>query len=136
MVMSNKIYKHIVFFDEVCGLCNKGVDFLLKIDKNNNLFFSPLQGKEASKHLSKNERNELDSFVFYSNGRVFKRSRAIIEVFSVIGGLWSISNTFKIIPNFLRDYIYDIVAKSRYSIFGKKDTCKVPTKKERGKFLD
>ena len=134
--MQIESFQHIVFFDGVCSLCNNGVDFLLKIDKREKLMFSPLQGEEACKCLTEKQRIDLDSFVFYSKGRVFVKSKAIIEVFRVIGGIWSIFIFFKVMPVFFSDYVYTAVAKSRYGMFGKRDVCRMPSEKERYRFLE
>lgn len=129
--------KHpIIFFDGVCGLCNWSVSFILKIDKKKKIRFSPLQGSTAQKVLSEEDRLDFDSLVFYNEGVVKKYSTGVLNILKEIGGIWSVFYVFIIIPVFIRDAVYRVIAKNRYKWFGKLDTCRLPTAEERAVFLD
>ena len=135
---NNKIknLENIVFFDGYCVLCNGFVDFLIKTDKNNNLKYGSLQGKTAQEILKENYLNYSNTVVFYkSTDNIYEKSNAVIEIVISIGGIWKLFNLFKIFPEFLLNYIYDLVAKHRNTIFGKRDSCRVPSKEEKDKIL-
>lgn len=129
----------IVFFDGYCHLCDGVVDFLFKIDKKKRLYFSPLQSDYAKKILQQHGYDfmALDTIAFYSEGgSVAFKARAIQNIFATVGGAWRIlSWVMRPIPTFLLDLGYDLVAKYRYKIFGKKETCRMPTKEEAERFL-
>ena len=121
---------HIVFFDGVCNLCNKSVDFLIKADRKRVLKYAPLQS--AKKTLKSK-----DSIVFLSEGQEYQKSKAILKILSKLGGFYKfIGAVFSIIPSFILDVFYDLIAKNRYKIFGRKDNCRLPTKEELELFIE
>lgn len=128
--------KPILFFDGVCNLCNAFVDFLIRRDKKQKLMFASLQGKTAAKLLSQEQLQHMDSLVVYDDGKVYKKADAIRRLIIHLGGLWKIFLVFYIFPNFILNFFYDRIAKIRYKILGKKETCRVPTAEERARFLD
>ncbi|MBC7485204.1 MAG: DUF393 domain-containing protein [Cytophagaceae bacterium] len=128
--------QNIVFFDGVCGLCNRAIDFLMRQDKRKVLLFAPLQGTTATELLPNGEASSLSSMVYYSNGKISYKTRAILNLLWDMGGWWTLTGLFRIIPPFIRDIFYNIMAASRYQWFGKKETCRIPTKEERARFLD
>lgn len=127
--------KPIIFFDGYCGLCSEVVDFVMKTDKAGEHMFTPLQGETAKQLLSPKEREDLDSVVVYQNGRKLYKSQAILQIFKNIGGIWAILGFLTLIPVFISDFVYGIIAKYRYKIFGKKESCRLPTPPERKRFL-
>jgi predicted DCC family thiol-disulfide oxidoreductase YuxK len=127
--------RQILFFDGVCGLCNSTVDLLMREDINESLKFAPLQGETAKNLLSSKEISELKSVVFYKDGKTFVQSDAIIETGRTMGGFFGLAIMLKLIPKFLRNFFYDIIAKNRYKWFGVKETCRMPNEKEREKLL-
>ena len=129
--MSEKI----IFFDGVCGLCNKTVNFLMRIDKRQNVKFAPLQGQTAQGRLPAEIIEDLNTLIFYENGKLSNRSTAVLRAIKAIGGFWRLLYVFIIIPSPMRDWIYKTVAKNRYKWFGKHDTCRMPTPEERGRLL-
>lgn len=128
--------KPIIFFDGVCGLCSEVVDFIMKIDPEGTHLFSPLQGRSAEGLLTREEREDLDSLVLFQNGQKLKKSRAVFQIFKNLGGKWGLIASLSFLPVSLTDAAYSVVAKYRYSLFGKKDTCRLPTPSERQRFLD
>lgn len=129
--MSEKI----IFFDGVCGLCNKTINFLMRIDKRQNLKFAPLQGQTVQGRLPAEIIEDLNTLVFYENGKLSNRTTAVLRAIKAIGGFWRLLYVFIIIPSPMRDWIYKAVAKNRYKWFGKHDTCRMPTPEERGRLL-
>ena len=140
MVDSNPI----ILYDGVCGLCNGLVQFLLKHDKNSRLRFASLQSDFAAKVLQRHgiDPKDLDTVHVIENyeqpgERVLQRSDAILRAGRELGGFWSASATVaKVIPRALRDVIYRFVARNRYRVFGKYDTCMLPEPNQRSRFLD
>jgi predicted DCC family thiol-disulfide oxidoreductase YuxK len=133
----------IVLYDGVCGLCNQLVQFLLKRDKDDRLRYASLQSEFASKILVRHGLNpkDLDTVCVVvnfeeSDERVLTKSTAILEVVGGLGGIWKISAVGKIFPRAVRDLFYDLVARNRYRVFGKYETCMLPEPRHRTKFLD
>jgi len=127
----------IVFFDGVCGFCNAVVDWIIKRDQKARFRFSPLQGETAKLILSGEERARVDTIVILKNGRTFKHSNAIAEILLDLGSPWrELGFILRSIPEVIRDLGYNAVAKIRYRIFGKSETCRLPTPEERTRFLD
>ena len=132
----SELEKPILFFDGVCGLCNRCVDFSLKHDPHGKVLFAPLQGKTAGEILSESDVENLDTVIFYENGILHRRSTAIVKLLSAVGGFWSVlAWLLWLIPRPLRNFGYRITAKNRYRFFGQKETCRLPTPAERERFL-
>ena len=132
------MHESVVFFDGVCNLCNGTVQFLLKIDKHQRLQFGSLQGETAKRILPTYQisTEKLSSIIFIHQNKVYTESTAVLEIFRIIGGFWTIFYIFRIIPAFIRNGIYKWVARNRYHWFGKRSSCRIPTLSERGRFLN
>lgn len=128
--------KQILFFDGVCNLCNGFVDFLVSRDKERRLRYAPLQGKTARDLLGDARTRELSTVVLWRDGAVSERSDAALNAIAELGGIWILARALKGLPRFFRDRAYDFVARNRYKMFGKRDTCRLPTPEERALFLD
>jgi len=131
------IDKNIIFFDGVCNLCNMAIEVILRRDFAGQLYFASLQSDFAANFLSrfgKNGRN-FDSVIFYTNGHLYDKSSAILEISKHLR-FYRHFYFLKIIPKILRDFIYSAIANSRYSVFGKKETCRIATEDEKERFLD
>ena len=124
----------IIFYDGVCGLCDRSVQFIIKHDKKKIFRFATLQSEFASKILGTNIT--FDSFIFYEKEKVFYQSTAALMMFKKLGGLLSWLYIFIIVPAFIRNAVYNFIAKNRYKWFGKFDSCKIPTQEQRALFLD
>lgn len=123
----------IIIFDGVCALCNSSVNILIKLDKQKLFQYTSLQGKFVQTlEITPN----IDSIIFYDDGTLYYKSTAILKILNALGGIWIFTNVFYIIPRVIRDYIYDVIAKYRYKIFGKMDSCRVPKKEEEALFID
>ena len=132
------ITKKIIFYDGHCNLCNGFVNAIIKLDKKNIFLFAPLNGNHAKNLLKKNniKNTTIDSVVLFNNNSISYKSKAVIEILISLGGIYRVLVITKIIPRAILDWIYDIVAKNRYSWFGHQDSCMVPDKKIISKFLD
>jgi predicted DCC family thiol-disulfide oxidoreductase YuxK len=125
--------KKILIFDGICGLCNQSVDILIKIDRHHRFQYTSLQG-EFVKTLK--TKPDIDSIIFYEDGILFYKSTAILKIFQALDGIWKIIAIFYLIPKVIRDFLYDLIAKYRYKIFGKRESCRVLTSDEEALFLD
>ena len=127
----------IVFFDGVCGLCNSTVNWLLARDPQHRLRFAPLQGAAAERLVKSEIRNRLDTLVFVRDGQTFVRTAAVSRMLMTLGGLWKVlGGLLWMIPWPVRDLGYCIVSRLRYRMFGKHESCRLPTPQERAVFLD
>lgn len=127
----------IILFDGVCNFCNGVVNFVIKRDKTHTLKFAALQS-EAGRQLVKQyglPENDLGSFLFIENGKLYNRSTAALKVCRHLNGGWPLLYGFVIVPAFIRNAVYDYVAKNRYKWFGQKDACMMPTPDIRSRFL-
>jgi predicted DCC family thiol-disulfide oxidoreductase YuxK len=130
---------HIFFFDGVCGLCDRTVHFLLKRDRRDRLRFAPLQGAVAAQLLPPlgGRPEELSTmYLVTRDGRLLQKSRAVLFAVAALGGPWALVSALKIIPRPIADAVYSFVARVRYRLFGKYDTCSIPSREERARFLD
>lgn len=133
----------VVLYDGVCGLCNGLVQFILKRDVENRFRFASLQSDFAATLLQRHgaDSRELDTFyVVIDYGqpreRVLMRSDAILHVVNTLGGIWKLAGVGRILPKVLRDGMYKVVARNRYRVFGKHESCMLPSPEHRAKFLD
>jgi predicted DCC family thiol-disulfide oxidoreductase YuxK len=128
----------IILFDGVCNFCNSAVNFVIKRDKNNLIQFSPLQTEIAHELLARHKlpTEDMKSFIFIEEGRSYTQSTAALKVCRYLTGLWPLLYSFIIIPRFIRDGIYKLIAKNRYKWFGQKTECMIPTPELLAKFLN
>lgn len=127
---------NIVLFDGVCNLCNKTVLFLINHDQNNNLHFAAQQ-TIAGERLMKQHFviQDARSVVFIKDEFVYYKSEAIIEISKLLSGWPRIVMIGWIIPKFIRDWMYDLIANNRYKLFGRKNACPIPTDAITHKFI-
>ncbi|MGE6219502.1 thiol-disulfide oxidoreductase DCC family protein [Nubsella zeaxanthinifaciens] len=128
----------VIFFDGVCNLCNSTVQFVIKHDRRQYFKFAALQSEFAQEQLSgfvlKAKRG--DSFVLVEDGKVYEQSTAALRVAKKLSGLWRLLYIFIVVPPFVRDAVYNFVARNRYKWFGKQESCWVPTPDLKSRFLD
>jgi len=126
----------IILFDGVCNFCNSSVNFIIKRDKNDYFHFSPLQSDFAKEYFTKSKiENNFDSIVLIENDKLYKKSTAALKIAKHLNGFWKLTYVFIIIPPFVRNFLYDIIAKYRYKWFGRKDACMIPDENLRNKFI-
>lgn len=143
MTSKNESAQTIVFFDGYCGLCSGVIDFLIVRDSGRSLVYSPLQGETARALLTESERTDLDTVVVLERGNpVVKlhKSDAVLHAVEKAGlGSKPITSVVvsvaRIFPRCFRDLVYDFVARNRFRIFGRRDSCRAPSVEERKLFL-
>lgn len=129
--------KSVILFDGVCNLCNASIDFVLKRDKKDHFRVGALQEEPGKKLLAKFKVNPeyLDSLVLIEDRQIYFRSTAALKIAKKLSGVWPLFHGFIILPTGIRDGIYNWIGSNRYHWFGKKNTCRLPTREERAKFL-
>jgi predicted DCC family thiol-disulfide oxidoreductase YuxK len=128
----------IILFDGVCNLCNGSVQFVLKRDKAGFFKFASLQSEIGQRLLEQYDlpTDNYNSFVFIDKGRVFTKSTAALKVARHLDGWWRFLYVFVVIPRPVRDAVYGFIARNRYRMFGKRETCMIPQPAWRARFLD
>lgn len=130
--------KSLILFDGVCNLCNHSVQFIIKHDKKQQFLFAPLQGETAKNIIDYYNINtqEIDSIILYQPDKgVSFKSTAALKIAAKLSFPVKLMAIFLVVPYFLRNWVYDIIAKSRYQWFGRKDHCMIPTKELQEKFM-
>lgn len=130
-------HDEIILFDGVCNFCNSTVNFVIKRDKKAILHFAPLQSDIGQQLLKEYHlpNDEMRSFVFIEKGKAYTQSTAALKVCKYLSSLWPLCYGFIIIPKFIRDGIYNWIAKNRYKWFGKKESCMIPNADVKKRFL-
>ena len=127
----------IILFDGVCNFCNGAVNFTIKRDKKKVIKFAALQSDTGMQLIQQYGLpvNDMSSFLFIEKGIVYNRSTAALKVCRHLKGLWPLCYGFMIVPAFIRNGIYDFIAKNRYKWFGVRQECMIPTPEVRARFL-
>jgi len=128
----------VVLFDGVCNLCNSLVNWIIDHDKKNLFKFASLQSVYGQKRVAELglSDNYLDTVILDDEGKGYSQSDAVLQVARHIGGFYSLAVVFFLVPRFIRDFIYQLVASNRYKWFGKQESCRIPTPELKSRFLD
>ena len=133
----------LILYDNVCGFCDASVQFVLERDNERQFCFAALQGETASRLRSAEPAalpEDLDTIVYVDNTgtqpRILLRSRAIFAILRELYGSSRALHLLEALPHGLSDALYGLFAATRYRLFGKLDSCRVPTPEERDRFLD
>ena len=130
--------KQLILFDGICNFCNKSILMIIKHDTKDKFVFASLQsdiGKEITNYLGI-DISTIDSIILYKPSIAYYiKSTAAIKIMNQFNGLWKTSCFLWIFPEFIRNKVYDFIAKNRYKWFGKKEACMIPTIEIRAKFL-
>ena len=134
--MVNEQY-NIILFDGVCNLCNGFVKFIIQQDKSGRFKMASLQSAAAIELLEKKGVSNFpnNSIVYISDDKVYFKSTAVLGILKRLGYPWKALYVFIILPEFIRDGLYNIIARNRYRIFGKRDQCMLPDDKIKERFL-
>ena len=129
--------KPIILFDGVCNYCNSMVNFIIRQDTQKKFVFAPLQSEPAQKLLKMHNLPSagFDSFVLIDNNKAHLRSSASLYVLKKLPWYWKWTQIFWIVPAFLRDAVYNIIARNRYRWFGRKESCMIPAPEVKARFL-
>jgi predicted DCC family thiol-disulfide oxidoreductase YuxK len=129
----------IVLFDGVCNLCQGAVQFIIKRDPKARFKFASLQSGFGQAIISSHELNTSSSgqtIILIRNNKCFKRSRAVLEIARYLSGGWPLLYVFIVIPKFIRDPVYNLIARNRYRLFGKQESCMLPGPDVISRFID
>ena len=133
----------VLLYDGLCGFCDSTVQFILRHDRRGTLRFATLQGDFAREVTSRHpELAGVDSLVLVEpdaatgQEKVYVRSEGALHVARYLGGAWHLARVVAIVPRFLRDWGYDAFARIRYRVFGRYDSCPIPTPEQRARFID
>ena len=139
----------IILYDGVCGLCNRLNQFVLRRDREDIFRFASLQSPLAARILARHGANPQDLDTVYvvlnhdltieaqPDERLLPRSDAVIFVLKHLGGIWRVFGLFfQLLPRFLPDWGYRVVARNRYRVFGRFEACMLPSAQDRSKFID
>ncbi|TAL41292.1 MAG: thiol-disulfide oxidoreductase DCC family protein [Chitinophagaceae bacterium] len=129
--------KPVILFDGVCNLCSGSVQFILKRDKEKRFLFASLQsayGQNLLKQFNLPADN-FNSFILYQDGNIFSKSTGALKMFQQLKG-WRWVKIFWVVPKFIRDAVYNVIANNRYKWFGKKEECWLPTLELKARFLE
>ena len=138
--MKNSIPQNtqIILFDGVCNFCNSSINFVIDHDPEKHFKFAPLQSEIGQSILTQFNKStsDFDSVILLKNNQLYQKSEAALEITKHLSGFWKYLSVFKIFPTFFLNFFYDIIAKNRYRIFGKADSCRMPTPELRERFLN
>ncbi len=129
--------KKILYFDGVCNLCQNSVQFVLKRNTKNDIYFASLQseaGQAMLQHFNL-PLNQFNSFIYIENEKFYNRSTAFLTLTKSLKNAWPLLYSFIIVPKFIRDGVYNIIAKNRYRWFGKTEQCWLPKPQWKERFL-
>ena len=127
----------IILFDGVCNFCNSAVNFVIKRNAKSTIQFAPMQS-EAGQNLLKQYNlpaDDMQSFIFIDKGTAYKQSTAALKVCRYLRGLWPLCYGLIIVPKFIRDGIYNWIARNRYKWFGIRQQCMIPSPEVKARFL-
>ena len=128
----------IILFDGVCNFCSASVQFILRKEKKPDFKFAALQS-DVGKNLIRKYAGSSplpDSILYIRNGKIFAKSAAALRICLGLKGAWPLFIIFLIVPAFVRDFVYDLIARNRYTWWGKREACFLPTPEFRSRFLD
>jgi predicted DCC family thiol-disulfide oxidoreductase YuxK len=133
-----EINKSVILFDGYCNLCNSQVNSILRFDSKKIFYFSNLDSSFSKKVIKENKVESLEgkTIILYHNNKIIIKSNAAIKIAYLLGGFFKIFIIFKILPNFIRDGIYDVISRNRYRWFGKSDSCYIPQKEILDRFIN
>ena len=128
----------IILFDGVCNFCNRTVNVIIEHDKDVQFQFAASQSTAGIDILQKFDLDQKasGSVILIDNEIIYTKTDAVIQIATQLSGWPRLFMGLKFIPKPLRDFAYDLIAKNRYTLFGKRATCRMPEASERNRFLD
>jgi predicted DCC family thiol-disulfide oxidoreductase YuxK len=129
--------RKVILFDGACNLCNSAIQFVIKHDKQQKFYFASLQSDYGQKILATHslQTNDLNTLIYQDGDKIYVKSEAVIRIGRDAGGWLKIAVVAYVLPLFIRDYMYNLIAKNRYKIFGMKNQCMIPEKGLQHRFL-
>lgn len=123
---------HLIRYDGDCVLCNRSINFIFKQDRQKLFFFAKLEKSNPLTTL------ELATDFELSTTQTFTKSTAVLKIARELSWPWPLFYVFILIPRPIRDFIYDLVARTRYAIFGKygpEKTCPIPSQELKARII-
>ena len=127
----------VIVFDAVCVLCSRHAQFVLRHDRAGHFLLASMQS-EAGAALYRAfgiNTSDPDTLILVEDGRALRDSDAILAIWRGLGWPWRIAGGFRIVPRALRDPVYRWVARHRYRLFGRRESCWVPSVAQRNRIL-
>lgn len=130
--------KIILFYDGECNFCNQTVQWIIKRNRTNSIYFAPTQGDFAKQLLVDQLKvdDSIDSLIVYKHNKLYIYSEGALQLAKELDGAWKLLVVLKVVPKFIRDWCYKGFAKRRYKWFGHASTCQIPTPEIRKRFID
>ncbi|MCD6067590.1 MAG: hypothetical protein K0S33_2416 [Bacteroidetes bacterium] len=131
-------YPEIVLFDGVCNFCDASVQFVIAHEREPLLKFASLQSETGKSLLKKYglDKQNIDSVVLITGGKAYTKSAAVLRLTKRMKGLYPLFFGFIIVPPFIRNAVYEWIARNRYKWYGKKESCMIPDPELRARFVD
>lgn len=129
--------QRVILFDGVCNFCNSSVNFVLKRNAKKNIMFAPLQSAAGQKLLQSHNMpvDGLQSVIFIEGMAIYERSTAALRICRQLNGLWPLFYGLIVVPRFIRDGVYNWIANNRYTWFGRRQECMIPSPDVKARFL-
>jgi predicted DCC family thiol-disulfide oxidoreductase YuxK len=130
-------FDKIVLFDGVCNFCQSSVQFIIKHESNQELKFASLQSEFGKSIIQQYQiPKDTDSIVFIEQQKAYIKSDAALKISTYFKFPFNLLIILKIVPTFIRNKVYDYIAKNRYAWFGKQDACMLPSAEIRNRFIE
>ena len=128
----------ILLFDGVCNLCSGSVFFIIKRERNKLIRYAAVKSTQGKLLLKKYgiKDDYLGSLIFIDDGKAYFKSTGALRLCKYLKSLWPLLYALIVVPSFLRNSVYDFVAKNRYQWFGRKESCMFPTFELKSLFLN
>lgn len=128
----------VIVYDGICRFCSAWVRFLLRRDRAGLFHFAPMQGPTGRRLLADQglDPDDPSSFLYRENGRVYQDSDAVLRVVGQLGGAWPLVRLLRLVPGFMRDAVYRLLARNRYRWFGRQERCELPDPGAAKRFID
>jgi len=127
----------IILFDGVCNFCNSSVQFIIRHDRKGMIHFASLQSSVGRKYLEKHSiPSDIDSVVLIDGDKWYIESDAMMKIGNYLGGVFHLLFLLHLVPKGIRNYVYRWFVKRRYQFFGKQESCMLPSKEIRERFID
>ena len=125
----------VIFFDGVCNFCNSSVQFIIRHDKKKQFLFAPLQSELGQEAIIQFPGVAPDSVILYNDGKFYSKSDATLRIARMLDGGWKMCYAGIVLPRFIRNAMYDLMAHNRYRWWGRKDSCMIPTPELKTRFI-
>jgi predicted DCC family thiol-disulfide oxidoreductase YuxK len=132
------MYRNLILFDGVCNFCNSAVNLVIELDRQQIFKFASIQSELGQQLYRQHglDPEDIQTLMFVDGDRVLTKSDAVLAVLARLDGGWKLLGNFTVLPKPLRDFAYTEFAKARFTLFGRRESCMVPTPEVRERFID